>query len=233
MTKSNESISVVFPAYNEESNIVVLIDKTIPILKEHTDTWEIIIVNDGSTDRTAEVVQSYRNKNLSLINHPFNKGYGAAIKSGIAAAKNDLIFFSDSDLQFDISELNNLLSQINKYDIVIGYRKNRRDPFMRRLNAFGWNILIKSLFDLKVKDINCAFKVFKRHVFDKISVDADGAMINTDIIAQAVKYGFTIKEVPVTHYPRLKGQQTGAHIKVIFKAFKELFQFYRKLKKTT
>ena len=231
MAKINKSISVVFPAYNEESNIGMLIDKTISILKEHTDTWEIIIVNDGSTDKTAEVIQRYRNKNLSLINHPHNKGYGAAVKSGIASAKNDVIFFSDSGLQFDMSELSILLYWIKEYDIVIGYRRNRRDSFMRRLNAFGWNILVKLAFDLKVKDINCAFKMFKRHVFDKISVHANGAMINTEILAQAVRYGFKIKEVPVTHYPRLKGQQTGAHIKVIFKAFKELFQFYRKLKK--
>jgi len=144
-----------------------------------------------------------------------------------------LIFFSDSDLQFDISELSNLLYWIKEYDIVIGYRKNRRDPFVRRLYAFGWNTLVKLAFDLKVKDINCAFKIFKRHVFDKIRIDATGAMINTDILAQAVKYGFKIKEVPVTHYPRLKGKQTGANIKVIFKAFEELFRLHRKLKNTT
>jgi glycosyltransferase involved in cell wall biosynthesis len=232
VTKVNKSISIVFPAYNEEANIGVLIDRTIPVLNENTDRWEIIVVDDGSSDRTQEVVEKYGNKQLSLIHHSHNRGYGAAVKSGLTSAKNDLIFFSDSDLQFDIRELGKLLQWIDQYDIVIGYRQKRRDPLFRRLNAFGWNTLVRFLFGLKVKDINCAFKMFNRPVLEKISIDAAGAMINTDILAQAVKYGFTIKEVPVTHYPRLKGQQTGANIKVITKAFNELFRLYRKLKNT-
>lgn len=232
MAKVNKSISVIFPAYNEEANIGVLIDRTIPVLDENTDRWEIIVVDDGSSDRTQEIVKRYGNKHLSLIHHPYNRGYGAAVTSGIASAKNDLIFFSDSDLQFDIRELGKLLQWIDQYDIVIGYRQKRCDPFFRRLNAFGWNALVRFLFGLKVKDINCAFKIFNRPVFEKISIDAAGAMINTDILAQAAKYEFTVKEVPVTHYPRLKGKQTGAKIQVILKAFNELFHLYRKLKNT-
>lgn len=229
MTKYKESISVVFPAYNEESNIGTLIDQTIQILPEFTDKWEIIVVDDGSTNRTEDIVRRYTN-NISIIRHPSNMGYGAALKSGIISAKNDLIFFTDSDLQFDIKELSKLLQWVSEYDIVIGYRTKRQDPFYRRVNAFGWNTLVRLMFGLKVRDINCAFKIFRRSVFDKIKIDAVGAMVNTDILSQAVKYGFRIKEVPITHYPRLKGKQTGAKIKVIFKAFKELLRLYRKLK---
>jgi len=233
MAKPNESISVVFPAFNEESNIKTLIDQTIQTLSELTDKWEIIVVDDGSSDRTSEIVKEYENSNIYVIRHPSNKGYGAALKSGIVSARNDLIFFSDSDLQFDIKELGKLLQWLNGYDIVIGYRIKRQDPFHRRLNAFGWNTLVRLMFGLKVKDINCAFKIFRRRVFDKIKIDAVGAMVNTDILSQAVKYGFRIKEVPVTHYPRLRGKQTGANIKVIVKAFKELLRLRNKLKINT
>lgn len=230
MTKYKESISVVFPAYNEESNIGTLIDQTVQLLPEFTDKWEIIVVDDGSTDRTAEIVKRYNNNKISVIHHPSNRGYGAAVRSGIISAKNDLIFFSDSDLQFNIKEMGKLLQWVSEYDIVIGYRIKRQDPFYRRLNAFGWNTLVRLMLGLKVKDLNCAFKIFRKNVFDKIKIDAIGAMVNADILSQAVKYGFRIKEVPVTHYPRLKGQQTGANIRVIFKAFKELLRLYRKLK---
>ena len=221
---------VVFLAFNEESNIGTLIDQTMQILPEFTDKWEIIVVDDGSADRTSEIVKEYANNNISVIRHPSNKGYGAALKSGIISAKNDLIFFSDSDLQFDIKELSKLLQWVNEYDIVIGYRTKRQDPLYRRVNAFGWNTLVRLMFGLKVKDINCAFKIFRRNVFDKIKIDAVGAMVNTDILSQAVKYGFRIKEVPVTHYPRVKGKQTGANIKVILRAFKELLRLRNKLK---
>ena len=151
-------------------------------------------------------------------------------QSGIISAKNDLIFFSDSDLQFDIKEMSKLLQWVSEYDIVIGFRTKRQDPFYRRLNAFGWNTLIRLMLGLRVKDINCGFKIFRKNVFDKISIDAIGAMVNADILSQAVKFGFRIKEVPVRHYPRLKGKQTGANIRVIFKAFKELMRLHNKLK---
>lgn len=128
MAKPNESISVVFPAFNEESNIKTLIDQTIQTLSELTDKWEIIVVDDGSSDRTSEIVREYENNNIYVIRHPSNKGYGAALKSGIVSARNDLIFFSDSDLQFDIKELGKLLQWLNGYAIVIGYRIKRQDP---------------------------------------------------------------------------------------------------------
>lgn len=232
MNRYKESISVVFPAYNEESNIGTMIDKTIQILPEFTDRWEVIVVDDGSSDRTGKIIKQYRDLNINIqsIHHPHNKGYGAALKSGILAAKNDLIFFSDSDLQFDIRELGKLLQWIDEYDIVVGYRAKRQDPFYRRFNAFGWNTLVRLLLGLKIRDIDCAFKLFRRNVFDIVRIDAIGAMVNTDILSQAVKYGFRIKEVPVSHFPRVKGKQTGANPKVILRAFKELLKLYKKLK---
>jgi glycosyltransferase involved in cell wall biosynthesis len=233
--KKRKSISVVFPAYNEEGNIGKAVSEAIQILPSLTDDWEVIVVNDGSKDRTAGIVKDYteRNPNVLLVHHSSNRGYGAALKSGITSAKKDLIFFCDSDLQFDLRELVKLFEWIGDYDMVIGYRKKRQDSFYRRLNAFGWNTLVRWLLGLKVKDIDCAFKIFKREVFDKVKIDAIGAMVNTDILSQALKYGFRFKEVPVNHFPRLRGKQTGAHPKVILKAFKELIKLYNKLKTPT
>ena len=232
MEKRKESISVVFPAYNEEGNIGKTVSEAIKILPELTDDWEVIVVNDGSKDRTAYILKEYTrvHPNVKDIHHPSNKGYGAALKSGITSASKDLIFFCDSDLQFDLRELTKLLQWIDQYDIVAGYREKRSDSFHRRLNAFSWNMLVRLLLGIKIKDIDCAFKIFKRQVFDKVKINAVGAMVNTEILSQAFKYGFTIKEVPVSHFPRTQGQQTGANLKVIIKAFKELFRLYNKLK---
>lgn len=230
--KVKESLSVVFPAYNEEANIGQTLSRAIKTLPIFTDEWEIIVVNDGSIDKTMKVLEEYKktHPNVIPIHHPSNKGYGAALKSGITSAQKDLIFFCDSDLQFDLQEIGKLLHWIDRYDIVAGYRVKRQDSFHRRLNAYGWNMLVRILLGLNVKDIDCAFKLFKRAVFDKVKIDAVGAMVNTDILAQAINYGFKLKEVPVSHFPRLRGKQTGANIKVILRAFKELIRLYKKLK---
>lgn len=232
MSKRREGISVIFPAYNEEANLEAVIKRTAAVMSGVTDDWEIIVVDDGSTDGTAEIIDSFRalGERFTAIHHPMNRGYGAALKSGIINAKKDLIFFCDSDLQFDIREIDKLLDWIDAYDIVIGYRAKRQDPYYRRLNAFGWKMLMRFVLGLKIRDIDCAFKIFRRKVFDRISIEAVGAMVNADILAKALKLKFTLKEVPVTHYPRLKGKQTGAKLKVILKAFGELITLSRKLK---
>jgi glycosyltransferase involved in cell wall biosynthesis len=224
----------VFPAYNEELNIGETLTRALRTIPSFADDWEVIVVDDGSRDRTAEIVKTFsgRHPNVRCISHPTNQGYGAALKSGITNASKDLVFFCDSDLQFDIAEIRVLLEWIDRYDIVIGFRVNRKDPLYRRINAFGWNMLVRMLLKLKVRDIDCAFKLFRRKVFDSIKIDAVGAMVNTDILAQAVQQRFMIKEVPVNHYPRMLGEQTGAKVAVILKAMRELFRLYKKLRIT-
>ena len=229
---TNKSISIIFPAYNEEKNITNAVVQAVNYVDSLFQDWEIIIVNDGSQDRTGEIIDrlALENPRVIAVHHQVNHGYGTALRSGIQRARKELIFFSDSDLQFHLTELLLLVAWIEQYDIVIGYRAKRRDPFYRKLNALGWNILVRLLLGLKVKDIDCAFKIFRSDLFKVIKIDAVGAMVNTDILVQATQMGFKIKEVPVTHFSRIHGKQTGADIRVILKAFKELFRLYFKLR---
>jgi glycosyltransferase involved in cell wall biosynthesis len=229
--KCDRSISIIFPAYNEEENICEAFEQAVGCATSLFDDWEIIIVNDGSTDRTRELIEELarREPRLITISHDGNGGYGRALRSGLEAASKELVFFCDSDLQFHLSELVLLLTWVERYDIVIGYRVNRQDPLHRRLNAFGWNLLVRLVLGLKVRDIDCAFKLLSPRVLDAIQIDAVGAMVNTDILVQALRLGFEIHQVPVTHFPRMKGNQSGANLRVILKAFRELLQLHRKL----
>jgi glycosyltransferase involved in cell wall biosynthesis len=226
--KNSPSISIFFPAYNEEKNISTSIEKALNTVQQITDTYEVIVVDDGSKDKTSEIVQRYakNNPHVRLIQHSKNKGYGDALKSGIGGARYDYIFFTDSDLQFDLDELKIFATYIPQYDTVIGYRKNRNDPFIRIVNAKLWNIANRILFGLKVKDIDCAFKLLRRDMVQKISILSGGAMISAEMLIKLDDLGITIKELPVTHFPRTMGSQTGANIHVIIRAFKEMWKLF-------
>ncbi len=225
-------ISVILPAYNEEDNIVKTLDQTSAFLKSLGTDYEIIVVNDGSTDRTADLVRDMISSNpcIHMIQHPVNLGYGAALKSGLRKASRPLVFFTDSDQQFDITEIKKLFDWIGSYPIVIGYRESRKDHFVRRAMAWGWGALIRVLFELNVKDIDCAFKLFRNRVFEEISIDSIGAFVNSEILIRARKKGFAIKEVPVAHFRRESGVPSGAKPRIILRAFRELVKLYRELK---
>ena len=228
------NISAFFPAHNEEKNIRQLTDILIDVLDEVANNYEIIIVNDGSTDRTGKVARELCGKYpfIKLVEHKKNLGYGAAIKSGLRAAKYEWIFFTDGDNQFDVEEIKNFLPHINDYKIVIGYRLKRQDIFFRRLNAWAWKKLMGFLFpELKgIKDIDCAFKLLKKELIVKIELTTSGAMISAELLLKIIKNGNRVKQIGVHHCPRKIGEQSGASIKVICRAFKELFMFYRKFR---
>ena len=221
-------ISIFFPAYNEEANAKETVLKTKEVLEPLFSDFEIIVVDDGSSDRTGEIADELTKKDrrIKVIHHPQNLGYGAALISGFRGASKDLIFFTDCDLQFDVSEIKKLLSYIPEYDVVIGYRSPRRDPFMRLVNAWGWKWLNRILFGLKVRDIDCAFKLFKKEAIKSIQIKSRGAMISAEILIRLFQKGYKIKEVPVTHLPRKAGSPTGAKPKVILRAFYELIKIY-------
>jgi len=229
------SLSVVLPAFNEQYNLRRTVEAARVILPAVADRWEIIIVNDGSGDATGRICDALASQmpEVRALHHPGNKGYGAALKSGIAAARNEWIFFSDSDGQFDFAEITRLIEHAPDSDIVAGYRKRRNDPFYRALNAAGWNILVRLSLGIAVRDIDCAFKLFRRTVFERVQIRSVGAMVNTEILSQARRFGMRLREVEVTHFPRTHGQPSGAKLRVILKAFRELFRMWWKLRNIT
>jgi glycosyltransferase involved in cell wall biosynthesis len=226
------SLSVFFPCFNEELNIEKLVLEAIEVLNRSVEKYEILIVNDGSTDRTNLIADSLCKKyeNIHVIHHEINKGYGAALITGYNNAKHEWIFFTDGDNQFYINELEFLLKEINQYDLIIGFRGKRKDPFYRRCYARCWNLLVRYFFDLMVRDLNCAFKLVNRKVFEKITLSSSGAAISTELLVRANNAGFRIKEIKVSHKERVFGSQTGANPKVVLKAFKELFELYKNIR---
>ncbi len=221
------TISVVLPAYNEEENIGQAVASAIKAMESLGANYEVIVVDDGSSDRTSEVVRELmvQHPEVRLIRHPVNRGYGGALRSGFEAATGEFIFFTSSDNQYDMAEVRKLLPLIEDADLVIGYRARRQDPFIRRLFARGWNWLVNLLFGYVAKDVDCAFKLFRREVLERVPIASEGAMIDTELLVGARREGLRIREVPVSHFPRLVGKQTGARLDVILRAFRDLAFF--------
>jgi glycosyltransferase involved in cell wall biosynthesis len=163
---------------------------------------------------------------VRLVQHQVNQGYGAALYSGFTSASKELVFFTDSDRQFDLTEIKKLLPFIDEYDLVIGYRAPRRDPFIRKLNGWGWSALVTLLFGYTSRDIDCAFKLFRREIMDQINIESRGATFSAEFLVRAKRAGYHIREVPLTgHRPRVAGNPTGARLDVITRAFRELVRF--------
>jgi glycosyltransferase involved in cell wall biosynthesis len=236
MTKP-KSVSVVLPAYNEQDNIVATVEKIASTIPAIISDWKIIAVNDGSRDATGTRLSELQKKipQLEVVTHERNKGYGAAVKSGLRAARTSHAFFMDSDGQFDIGELPRVLNALDQWDIVTGFRANRRDPFIRKLNALLYNtVVVRGLFKTRVRDVNCAFKVYPTTFIEACEpILSDGALINAEMFLKAKRLGLSVGEVPVTHYPRQFGVQTGANIKVIIKMFTEAFKLWYRLRSQT
>ncbi len=229
------TLSWILPAFNEVENIEQSICRARDamdrlIRKSMLSDWEIIVVDDGSLDGTAQRVVALQEDRLRLIRHPQNRGYGATLRTGFDAALMSHVFFTDADLQFDAQEIDRLLPWIHQYDIVAGYRSPRQDPWMRRANAVAWGLALHRAFGLDVEDVNCAFKLFRREVLEGLDIDSRGAFVNAEILLKARLEGFTIKQVPVSHFARPAGTQTGAHPKVVLRAVRELARFYRSQK---
>ncbi|HEV2369765.1 MAG TPA: FAD-dependent oxidoreductase, partial [Acidimicrobiales bacterium] len=224
-------LSVVLPAYNEEGNIVEAVHRAGRVASRLCDDYEIIVVDDGSLDVTAKLVRSMaaQDTRVRLVAHERNRGYGEALRTGFRAARMDLVFFTDADNQFDMYELAKFLPWIDKVDVVAGYRINRQDPPVRRLFAYMWNVLVRALFYVPVRDIDCAFKLFRRHLFDSLDLESVGAMVNTELMVKLGRSGAGVVEIGVRHYPRTAGQARGAHPRVIGRALLELFRMSRRL----
>jgi glycosyltransferase involved in cell wall biosynthesis len=222
----NVSISVFFPCYNEQDNITRVVEQALTVLEKLNADFEVIIVNDGSSDSTGQIADEIAGQKdrVKVVHHGTNLGYGAALQSGFKAATKELVFYTDGDGQFDINEMPPLLGLMEQYDIVSCYRLNRQDNLIRKINGWCWTKLVCLLFGMKIRDIDCAFKLYKREIFDNIKVVSTGALIDAEILARAVRKGYRVTQQGIHHYPRTAGAQTGANLRVILRAFKELLK---------
>ncbi len=227
-------LSAVLPAYNEEAIIERTVTHVASVLRGFTSDFEVIVTNDGSRDRTGEILHALQASDaelhLRVVTHERNRGYGAALASGFDAATKDLIFLTDGDKQFDVAELKDFLPAMDaQTDLVVGWRRKRADPLMRKLNAQGWKTLVNLLFGYTARDVDCAFKLFRRRVWESMTVHARGATFSAEFLIKARRLGYHVKELPVGHFPRTAGSPTGARPEVIVRAFVELFRLWRNL----
>lgn len=225
-------LSVFFPFWNEEKNLEAVVKNAIPIAEKLAEKWEIIMIDDGSSDRTLDVANKLASKNprLRVVAHKKNRGYGAALKTGLSAARYKLIVFNDGDGQFDFSQVDHFLEKIKGADIVIGFRKKRLDNPFRHMLMNLLKIWDFVFFGFTFKDIDCGFKLFKKEAVDKIfPLKSEGAMITTEILAKARKAHLKISQVEVNHFPRVYGDQSGGNLRVILRAIKESLQLWAEI----
>jgi glycosyltransferase involved in cell wall biosynthesis len=225
-------MSVFLPAHNEEDNIQRVVDGFKAELPKLTDDYEIIVVNDGSSDQTGQIAErmAAADRHVRVVHHSFNQGYGAAVISGMNAASKAYVLLSDGDGQFDPADAALLAAKVRSFDVVVGCRLRRADSVMRRLNGAAWSTLMRLLFGLRITDVDCGFKLFRREILANLDLEAKGALLTTELMAKLAGRGARITEVGVRHLPRLAGQQSGNSLRVITRAFKELIGLYWKLR---
>ena len=225
-------ISVFLPSHNEEANVERVVRGFLTELPRVADQYEVVVVDDGSTDRTGPIADALAREDphVKVVHHETNRGYGGAVISGIRAATQPYVLLADGDGQFDPKEVETLAAYAPEYDVVAGRRIRRADSLMRRINGKAWTVLMRIMLGIGISDIDCGFKLFKREFLDGMELRARGAMISTELMARVGGRGARIKEVGVHHLPRLAGEQSGANFRVIARAFKELFTLYGELR---
>jgi glycosyltransferase involved in cell wall biosynthesis len=223
------SISVFLPAYNEEENIEEAVMNTARVLSEISDDWEVIVVDDASRDRTAEIIDRLAAEipQVRAIHHEVNTRLGGALRTGFANSTKDLVFYTDADNPIEMNDLKWAVPLMDGVDFITGYRLNRDEPIHRKVYSRCYNWLIRLLFGLKVRDVNFSFKLLKQDVLKKCTLRSQGSFIDAELLVEARKYGFKIKEVGVRYFARTRGVSTLASPTVIFKILDELWTYYR------
>jgi glycosyltransferase involved in cell wall biosynthesis len=224
-------LSIVLPCFNEADNIADAIRYATVAAERCATGHEIVVVDDGSTDETASIAArlAERDRRVRVVVHTRNRGYGDAVRTGITAARMPWVFLTDADLQFDLAELEDFLPLAARADLVVGWRILRRDPLNRRLNAAAWNWLVRRMFRLPVRDVDCAFKLVRRELLEQVTLEATGAMISTELVVKCLAAGGRLEELGVHHRPRVAGDQSGANPRVVVRAFFELARLRRRL----
>jgi glycosyltransferase involved in cell wall biosynthesis len=215
-------LSLVLPAFNEEDNIEIVVRRAIDVLPRYADDFEIIPVNDGSRDRTPQIIDrlALQDSRVRPVHHKVNRGYGGAVVSGIKASVGDYVMFMDADRQFDIADIRRLAPFVPEFDVVAGFRMERADPLQRRINAEIFNLAVRIAFGVHMRDLDCAFKIFKGDVVRALDLTSRGALINAEMQAKLRRQKATIQQVGVPHHPRVAGNPTGGNIKVILRAMR-------------
>lgn len=218
-------LTVVLPCFNEAPNVERAVHEAASAAARNADDYEIVVIDDGSSDGTAGIADDVARENphVRVVRHDVNRGYGAALRSGLAAARMPWVLLTDGDLQFDLAQLEHFVPLSADADLVLGWRIARKDPLHRRLNAAAWNRLVGRTFGLHVRDVDCAFKLIRRDTLDGLPpLTSTGAMISTELLVRAQRSGARARELGVEHRPRLAGEQSGADPRVVLRAFREL-----------
>jgi glycosyltransferase involved in cell wall biosynthesis len=219
-------LSIVLPCFNEEANVGPAIHQALEAARRFSKRHEVIVIDDGSTDETALIAgrMAASRGSVRLVMHSENRGYGAALRSGIDAVRMPWVLLTDADLQFDLEDVEDFLPYTGSSDLIVGYRIARKDALGRRVNAASWNWLMRRMFRLPVQDVDCAFKLARRDLLERFELVSGGAMISTELIAKSLRSGARLKELGVHHRPRVAGEQSGANPRVVLRAFLELFR---------
>jgi glycosyltransferase involved in cell wall biosynthesis len=232
--KNNISLSVFFPAYYDEKNIDKVVRKAIQVLEVlDLADYEVIIIEDGSPDRTAEVADELAKElpKVRVIHHKKNMGYGATLKDGFTNAKMDYVFYTDGDNQFDLDELKKFVALVPYSDIISGFRTRKQYSNYRKFTSYIYNLILRFLFKIDDRDIDCAFKLFPTKLFREIQIDSIDAFIDAEIMIKARLLNYSVTEIGVQHLPRVDGISTGARPSVIFRTINEIYRYYQKYKK--
>jgi len=226
------SISAFFPAYNDAGTIPSMVIAADMTLRSLTDDYEVIVVNDGSSDHTAEVLEELKRSypRLKVVHHEKNRGYGGALRTGFASASKDLIFYTDGDAQYDPRELVLLLEALTpEVDVVNGYKLKRSDPLHRVIIGKLYHWMVKTAFGLKVRDTDCDFRLFRRQVFDKVRLERNSGVICVEMMKKVQDAGFKIAQVPVSHYHRAYGRSQFFNFRRVFRVGVDLIRLWREL----
>lgn len=227
MTHRLPALTFFFPAYNEEANIEAVVAEALATLPAFAGEFEVVIVDDGSRDRTPELADRLAagDPRVRVIHHRPNRGYGGAVRSGLESARHPFVFFTDGDRQFRLADLNLLIREIEHADAVVGYRAKRMDPRRRLVIAWVYKQVIGVLFGRGFRDVDCAYKLFRTEILGSLplaEVRSNGAFFSAELLLSLRAAGLRIRQVPVPHHPRVAGLAAGAAPKVVLRTLRDM-----------